>query len=127
MDDKARMTAIDHFWTLITQTKFDLCFYAEQYRRSLWFVRLLTWIPKSVTAIAVFAWMQWSTFDAVTTLCPIAIFLMQAIEVIAERLPFDSRTQDLNELANDLQPVFRELEDAWRLIAEGKKKTAEIN
>ena len=115
------------YWTLLTQTEFDLCFYEEHYKRNLLVSRVLSWTPRIITTITAMAWMQWNEVEWLRQLCLYVIFAMQAAEVLINHLPYQARVSELRDLINELQPLFRELEAQWREIEEGQLTLAEIN
>lgn len=114
------------FWDFMTNTKFDLCYYDIQQRKSLTISRLLTWTPKIITSAAAATWMQWPTNTVVNSLCPIAIFLMQLCEIVVANLPFKARFDELRELIDEIMPEYREIESNWRMMEAQEKPYEEV-
>ena len=102
------------FWGKMQQFKHDLHYLNIMNNHYVFLSRMLKLIPFAGTFIATSVWMSWHDNDIVAIICPIIIFLMQAITAIAEKLPYDDRKTELRELMDELRPLYAEMENDWR-------------
>ena len=102
------------FWGKMQQFKHDLHYLSVMNNHYVFLSRMLKLIPFTGTFIATSVWMSWHTNNIIAIICPIIIFIMQAITAIAEKLPYDNRKNELRELMDELRPLYSEMENDWR-------------
>ena len=102
------------FWGKMQQFKHDLHYLSIMNNHYVFLSRMLKLIPFAGTFIATSVWMSWHNNDIIAVICPIVIFIMQAITAITEKLPYDDRKSELRELLDELRPLYSEMENDWR-------------
>lgn len=115
------------YWAMMAQTKFELYYYHEIADESLTITRWLSYPPTIITIVATVFIINWSDNSTIKALCPGAIIIMEIIENISGRLPYNSRRQDLSELIDEINDVFIDMEADWREIADGRYTHSSIN
>ena len=115
-----------HYWSKLGQLKFDLILYGKHFASCVFWLRFIRIGTAVITATATGAWMGWNDIDLIHVVCPIVIFILQAVNAGTELLPFESRKLELRELIDLLEPVYDKMEYDWQMIALGHLTAEEI-
>lgn len=106
MHEQTGVHFAEAYWTLLTQTEFDLCFYEEHYKRNLLVSRVLSWTPRIITTITAMIWMQWNEVEWLRRICLYVIFAMQAAEVLFNHLPYQARVSNFESKLTNYSRCF---------------------
>lgn len=116
----------EHFWTKLTQLKFDLSYFHHHFAACVGVLRWTRLGIAAITACISGIWMTWPDTEWVRFVCPIATLVLQIFNAALEVFPYDKRKQELRELITLLQPVYTEMESDWYQIADGQYTYEEI-
>ena len=115
------------FWKNLQQFKFDLCYYCCHYQRCITVTRLIKYVVAGLTTASTLVWMECAEISSVTTICSFVIIALQVFNAVSDLFPFTNRKDELRDLANDLDPLYIEMESTWRKIANGEYTVSEIS
>lgn len=115
-----------NFWLKLQQFKFDLIYYNLHFSHCIAVMRGIKYISAGLTTVTTGIWIQWNDVKAISTICAIVIFLLQAFSTLSELLPFDKRRDELREMVNELEPLYIKMENDWRKIANGEMTESKI-
>lgn len=114
-------TAIDQslynaFWRKLQQSKYDIIYYDLHFKECVSISRKIKYTVVGLTSLATGAWMSWSGNAIICVLCPIIIFILQAVSAVSDLFPFENRKIELRELSTELEQLYIEMETDWRKI-----------
>lgn len=113
-------TAQEAFWFKLQQFKFDLFYYSNHYKNCVTILKWIKYVATVLTAASTFIWIEWSAVPPIPMICSTIILVLQVFNAVSDLFPFSHRKDELRDLANDLDPLYIEMESTWRKIAEGE-------
>ena len=87
----------EKYWKQLCQFKFDLLYYDLHFRKCVMIGRFIKIIGAIMTSFATGAWMGWNHIGWVRIVCPIVIFVLQAMNAGYQFFPFEDRKIELRE------------------------------
>lgn len=112
MDD----TLYNAFWSKLQQLKYDIYYYDEHFKSCISISRGIKYTSVAITSLATGAWISWNNISIIRISCAIIIWVLQAVYVLFEYLPFEKRKVELRELSEELERLYIVMETDWRKI-----------
>ncbi len=114
----------ERYWRQMTQFKYNLCYLAAQFARSVKQNRAIRIGVAITSASSIAAWTVWAECSFVWGFI---IAAGQVVSAVNDILPYQKRIKELGELQPRLNAVYIEVERQWFSVANGSLSEAEIN
>lgn len=115
------------YWHKLQQAKYDLVYYEIHLDHCIRVIRRIKYLVIGVTSLATGAWMQWNDNSDVRIVCAILIWLLQGVSAISGIFPYEKRKLELREMITDLEPLYLQMENDWRIIQSLKMSNQDIS
>lgn len=102
------------FWNKLQQTKFDIFYYDEHFRRCTKITRYIKYFIVGATAIATGIWTGFGDVGIVPEICACVIIFLQAISAVSDLFPHEKRKTELREISIELEKLYIDMEMDWR-------------
>ena len=126
MDEATSLISQEDFWSKLSNLKYDMYYYDLYFARCISILRACKFITVGGTAIATMVWRELDQSILFSSICPYIILILQILSVIKDLLPYESQKNELRELADELRPIYVNMEREWQKIAIGAYSQQEI-
>lgn len=115
-ETKLDQTLYNAFWFKMQQLRYDIFYYDEYFKECISISSIIKNVVVVVTSLATGAWMGRNDNKIICIVCPIIIWILQAVSAVSEKLSFENRKLELRELSTELEVLYIEMESDWRKI-----------
>lgn len=114
------------YWNKLQQLKFEIIYFNLHFNRCISIIKNIKLILAIFTTISLAVLMIFLEIKWVVYLCGGLGVLAQAISAFLEHSPYDSRKNELREMAGELDYVYSDMENDWFRIYNGEIYTDDI-
>lgn len=112
------------YWNMLTQSKFELYYLDEHFRRCVQLDRWIKIILAVLSADSVAAWAIWSSYAKIWGTI---IAISQLLVIVNDYLPYQTRVSEICKLRSPLMEIYLKMENRWRDVQAGELTDDEIN